>query len=91
MAFKRLEKLVKFLNAGSCNSGLFIVNANFKILLTCLSSLLNLEAWYARSWNFKICLTFYYTKRMQCEAQLHALWTCEGFRGFKKGDKGTAS
>jgi len=27
---------------------------------------------------------------MQCEAQLHALITCEGIVGFKKGDKGTA-
>ena len=27
---------------------------------------------------------------MQCEALKHALLTCEGFGGFKKGDKGTA-
>ena len=27
---------------------------------------------------------------MQCEALKHAPLTCEGFRGFKKGDKGTA-
>jgi len=26
---------------------------------------------------------------MQCEAQLHVPLTCEGFGGFKKGDKGT--
>ncbi|WP_219809703.1 hypothetical protein, partial [Campylobacter concisus] len=26
---------------------------------------------------------------MQCKALEHAPLTCEGFRGFKKGDKGT--
>ena len=79
MAFKRLEKLIKFLNAGSCNSGLFIVNANFKISLTHLSRLLNLgctsfstkfRAVICSFINFKICSS---SNRMQCEALEHAL------------------
>ena len=39
----------------------------------------------------KFVINSFGIKRMRRKALSHALLTCEGFGGFKKGDKGTAS